>query len=189
MCEIVVAGGVTVYALGDMIVFNRKKRAQFYEEQKAIHQNAIYKAQQSLAAGTASESDLEFLQRETEHDSYLAEKAKEKAARKGIFRRGKEWLFSGLSNEEDHTAVENTVAASGLVKDEIHRGQEKAGDVLRALEDKKSQFSDKAKQAFADEKERQRSGGPLDRLAAGSAEGVEPIQSKSGGWTSFMTKR
>lgn len=170
-----------------MIVYNRKKRAQFYEEQKAIHQNAIYKAQQSIAAGTATEAELEFIQRENEHDTYLAEKAREKAAKKGIFRRGKEWLFSGLSNEEDSIA-EQTSSPEAFVKEELQRGQERTSDVLRSLEDKKNNLQDKAKQAFADEKERQRIGGPLDRLASPTT-ATDAEQPKAGGWTSWMIRK
>lgn len=163
-----------------MIVYNRKKRAQFFQEQKAIHQNAIHKAQQSIAAGTATEAELEFIQREKEHDAYLADKAREKAAKKGIFRRGREWLFSGLSNEEE--------GAREFVKEEVDRGREKGSEVLRSLEGEKERLQDKAQQAFADEKERQRIGGPLNRLA-GSSTVVEPDQPKSGGWTSWMIRK
>ena len=167
-----------------MIIYNRKKRAQFYEEQKALHQNAIYKAQQSIAAGTATEAELEFIQREKDHDAYLAEKAGEKAAKKGFFRRSKEWLFSGLSNE-DEAVTERPPLAQTFVKEEMHRGQERTSEVVRSLESKKDQLQDKAKQAFAEEKERQRLGGPLDRLAD-STSAANKEQPKSGGWISWM---
>lgn len=181
-----VAGGVTVYALGDMIVYNRKKRAEFFAEQKAIHQNAVHKAQQSIASGTATVDEIEFLEREKNHDQYLAETARQKAAKKGIFQRGKEWMFSGLSNGEEEIS-KAAESAEEFVKEEVHRGQEKTSDALRAMEDKKTQLSDKAKQAFADEKERQRTGGPLDQLAAGTTDS-EPSKS-GGGWTSFMIRK
>jgi len=169
-----------------MIVYNRKKRAQFFAEQKAIHQNAIHSAQQSIASGTATEAELEFLQREKDHDLYLADKAKEKAAKKGMFKRGKEWLFSGLSNEDDGAREEEKVKE--FVREEVHTGQEKASEVLRSLEAKKERVQDKAKQAFADEKESQRTGGPLDRLATPSPAG-ESEQPRSGGWTSWMIRK
>lgn len=187
--SIVVAGGVTVYALGDMIVYNRKKRAQFFEEQKAIHQNAIYKAQQSISAGTATEADIEFIKREEEHDAYLAEKAREKAAKKGIFRRGRDWLFSGLSNDDEQPAAEPTTATEGFVKDELHRGQEKSSEILKSLEDRKTRISDNARQAFADEKERQRVGGPLDRLVTPASSSDSEQPKSGGGWTSWMIRK
>lgn len=184
-----VAGGVTVYALGDMMIYNRKKRAQFFEEQKAIHQNAVYRAKQSIAAGVASEADIEFIKREEEHDVVLAEIAQKKN-KKGIFKRGKEWLFSGLKkDEEDNEGVEsgNNEGYDAVIQETDGRSG-RPSEVIKALGEQKTQFADKAKQAFANEKERQESGGPLDRLGT-STKPVDAEQPKSGGWTSFMTRR
>jgi hypothetical protein len=151
---VVVAGGVTVYALGDMIIYNRKKRAQFYEEQKAIHQNAIHNAKQLIAAGTASEQDIEFIQREEEHDRHLAEVARKKAEHKGIFQRGKELLFWGLKKDEEDEIRESSTMQSEGVLSEVSKLGDKASGITRAVDKKQEEVAGTVKQAFADEKRR-----------------------------------
>ena len=186
----VVAGGVTVYALGDMMVYNRKKRAQFFEEQKLIHRNAVLKAKEAIEFGSASEADIEFVQREEQHDAQVAEAARAKAAKKGIFKRGKEWLFSGLKKDEEdvETLADGKKERYESVLHEAGGRGESTSEVIKATGEQKTQFADKAKQAFADEKDKQRSGGPLDRLGT-STKLEDTEQPKSGGWTSFMTRR
>ena len=65
---------------------------------------------------------------------------------------------------------------------------ERESDIVRAIEEKKLAIAAKAKQAFAEEKERQRTGGPLDRLGM-ETEGNTVEPPKGGGWTSWMTRR
>lgn len=181
-----VAGGVTVYALGDMMVYNRKKRAQFFEEQKAVHRNAVFKAQEAILAGSATEQDVEFIQREEQHDAQVAEKARAKAAKKGIFKRGKEWLFSGLKIDEDEA---DTRAETSKDESFVQKVDDRQSRVITALGEQKTEFADKAKQAFADEKDKQRTGGPLDRLGTAPNSDVAEQPKSGGGWTSFMTRR
>ncbi|PVH87260.1 hypothetical protein DL98DRAFT_510123 [Cadophora sp. DSE1049] len=184
----VVAGGVTVYALGDMMIYNRKKRAQFFEEQKAIRANAIYKARQAIEAGTATEEDIKFISLEDEHAARIEALARAKKEKKGIFKRGKEWLFSGLKNEEEGEDVgssERRLGYEALSEEDDALG-ERESDIVRAIEEKKLAISAKAKQAFADEKERQRKGGPLDRLGTKFEDEDQP---KSTSWTSFLGRR
>ncbi|KAH6719142.1 cytochrome oxidase c assembly-domain-containing protein [Leptodontidium sp. MPI-SDFR-AT-0119] len=185
----VVAGGVTVYALGDMMIYNRKKRAQFFEEQKAIHANAIYKARLAIDDGTATEEDIKFISREDEHAAQLEALARAKTEKKGIFKRGKEWLFSGLKKEEEGENVgssERRLGYEALSEEDDTLG-ERESDIVRAIEDKKmAAISVKAKQAFAEEKEKQRNGGPLDRIGTKPQDDDEP---KHTSWTSFLGRR
>jgi len=172
------------------MIYNRRKRAEFYQEQKALKENAIRSARLAIAAGEASQEQVNFIRREEEHDAQLAAAAKAKAAKKGIFKKGKEWLFSGLKNEEEGEDVgtsERRLGYEALSEEDDSFG-ERESDIVRAIEEKKMAISTKAKQAFAEEKERQRSGGPLDRLGLES-EGRTEEPPKSGGWTSWMTRR
>lgn len=168
------------------MIYNRRKRAEFYMEQKALKENAIRSARLAIAAGEASEEQILFIQREEEHDAQL----KARAQKKGIFKRGKEWLFSGLKNEEEGEDVgssERRLGYEGLSEEDDSLGARES-DIVRAIEERKLAITEKAKHAFADEKERQRGGGPLDRLGIES-EGNNREPPKSGGWTSWMTRR
>ncbi|TVY34295.1 hypothetical protein LSUB1_G005874 [Lachnellula subtilissima] len=154
-----VAGVVTVYALGDMMIYNRKKRAEFFAEEKAQHASAIENARRKIQTGSANEEDIRF-------------------------------LFSGLKREEGGDEVgtgENRLGYEGLSEEDDVMG-ERESDIVRAIEEKKMGIADKAKHAFENEKERQRSGGPLDRIgAAPNTNGDE--KPKSNGWFSWMTGR
>ncbi|KAF4621545.1 hypothetical protein G7Y89_g14529 [Cudoniella acicularis] len=186
-----IAGGVTVYALGDMMIHNRRKRAEFFAEQKALHTSAMQNAQRALEFGTATEDQIAFLSREREHDAQVAALEKTKAEKKGIFKRGKEWLFSGLKKEEEGEDVgtsERRLGYEGLSEEDDTLG-ERESDIVRAIEEKKMAISEKVKQAFENEKEKQRTGGPLDRLGTAPKDGASEEQPKAGGWTSFMTRR
>jgi hypothetical protein len=186
----VLAAGFTCYALGDMMIYNRRKRAEFYQEQKALKENAIRSARLAISMGKASEEQVDFIRREEEHEAQLNAAAKAKAAKKGIFKKGKEWLFSGLKNEEEGEDVGSSERRLGYeaLSEEDDSFGERESDIVRAIEEKKMAISTKAKQAFAEEKERQRSGGSLDRLGLES-EGHDAEPPKSGGWTSWMTRR
>jgi hypothetical protein len=179
-----------------MMIYNRRKRAQFYEEQKGLYAAAVHNARLAIEQGTASEEDVEFIRREEEETSRTekikADKAA-KAVRKGIFAISRDWLFSGLKNEEEGDDVgssERRIGYESLSEEDDVMG-ERESDIIRAIEDKKQRVERKVKQAFTDEKERQRSGGILDRLGTSATgnTGSEDEGPKSGGWTSFMTRR
>jgi hypothetical protein len=176
---IVLAGCITVYASGDMIIHNRRKRAEFRAEQKARYEAAIHAARTAIWKGTASEAQIEFISRDEAEQARIAALTTNK---KGIFKRGSEWLFSGLKKEEQNEYMSNSELGS---EQETPRG---VGNALgqRAAEDA-THIKDRAKEAFANEKERQRTGGQLDRLGASVENTTE--SPKSGGWTSFMTRR
>jgi hypothetical protein len=189
--EIVIAGGVTVYALGDMMIYNRRKRREFFAEQKAKHQAAMHEARVAINHGIATESQAEFIAREEAEDARVAS-LKEEKAQKGIFKTAKQWLFFGLKSQEEGSDVGSSGSRLGYeaLSEEDDGLGERESDIVRAIEDKKIAIQEKAKGAFADEKERQRTGGPLDRLGTSvDNTGSREEPPKSGGWTSFMTRR
>jgi hypothetical protein len=174
-----------------MMVHNRRKRAEFFTEQKALKASAIQTAKLAIDNGVATQDQLAFIQREEEHDAQLAAVATAKAAKKGIFGRSKDWLFSGLKKEEEG---ENSTPGDGrpgyeVIYQEGHSITERESGVVRAIDEKKNLISDKTKNAFEEEKQRQRTGGPLDRLGTASKSDLDEEKPNSGGWTSFMVRR
>jgi hypothetical protein len=195
----VIAGGVTVYTLGDMMIYNRRQKRKYFEEQKARHESAVYSARAAIASGTATEDELAFIKREEDHDAWI-NSIKNK---KGVFARSKEWLFSGIKKEEEGEDVgssERRLGYEALSEEDDSLG-ERESDIVRAIEEKKMAIAGKAKAAFADERERQRSGGPLDRLGTAEenkprtipeppmSEDLDQKPKASGGWTSFFIRR
>ena len=170
------------------MIYNRRKRAQFYEEQKGLYAAAVHNARLAVEQGTASEEDVDFLRREEEETARIENIKTDKAAKaagKGIFATTRDWLFSGLKKEEEGDNMENSqrqIGYESLNEEDDGFGERKSG-IIRAIEGKKELVERKVKQAFVDEKERQGSGGPLDRLGTSAMKIVdaEEERRKSGG--------
>jgi len=194
-----IAGGVCVYALGDMMIHNRRKKAEFFQEQKAQHASATETARKKIQTGTATQDDITFMQLEDAHAAEIEAKARAKAERKenSVFNKGKRWLFSGLKKEEEGDDVgtsENRLGYESLSEEDDVLG-ERESDILRAMEEKKLGIVDKAKQAFDKEKEKQRIGGYLDQIGTAPNQNPRTAPNKDGekpessGWFSWMTGR
>ena len=61
--SIVVAGGVTLFSLGDMIVYNRRKRKAYYEEQNLLAYQRLQEAKEAAIKGIATEEQILVLNR------------------------------------------------------------------------------------------------------------------------------
>ncbi|ELR03280.1 hypothetical protein VC83_07286 [Pseudogymnoascus destructans] len=176
-----IAGAVTVYALGDMMIYNRRRRREYFAEQKAINEAATQDAAVALRSGTATAEQLKLLEqqrgqaavaaemrqkaqemREARANAAAAPVAAEKGEGKGIMASATGWLFKGLKTEDrPEVGYGNAVGERG---------------VARAVEARRAEVA-------ATEREREANGGPLDRL------GTEEEEEGKGGWTSFMTRK
>lgn len=173
------------------MIYNRKKRNEFFVEQKAKHQAAIHDARLAINNGIATEDQIAFITREEEEEARLA-KLKQKKS-KGIFKSAKTYLFAGLRKDEQGEDIGTSEARLGYesMSEEDDSLGERESDVVRAIEDKNLAIQNKARQAFAEEKTRERNGGPLDRIGASpndtdARSGEEPPRTS---WTSFFTRR
>lgn len=193
-----VTGAVTIYALGDMIIYNRRKRREYYAEQKALHSSALFEAQKAIQAGHATEAQHAIVEEEFK---YMQE-VKAQANKPGVWARGKEWLFSGMKKENTgeisdelvKQAVEDSTETINIP--EPISSYNGTSEMLKAVDNKKDDIQSRAKSAFDKERELQKIGGPLDRLGTAPegpyAEGGQYADGKSkgsGGWTSFMTRK
>jgi hypothetical protein len=182
-----------VYASGDMMIHNRRKRREYFAEQQALHTAQVYEAQQAARRGMASEEQQALLQKEEQ--ILKMEEAKQAAKNApGVFGRTKEWLISGLKKEEDGGAFstsEEKVGYDGTVaEDEVIRSGE--SKILKAVQENNRDAKEAAERSLKTEVEVQRRGGPLDQLptpavTAEASSGDAPKQ--GGGWTSFMSRR
>lgn len=131
------AGVVTIFALGDMIVYNRKKRASFFREQKELHTAALAEALEARKRGTADDDQLLLLNRErAAHEAEEARKNK-----KGVTAKVREMFFYGLSNEEtvgrmdmtDKDTVEKREIVPGTGLEMTERESEPVRGVLESV--------------------------------------------------------
>lgn len=173
-----IAGVVTVFALGDMIVYNRRKRREWFHEQNQKHAIAMAEAKRAVASGTATEDQILLLNNERNKEEHEKNK-------KGIFKRTKEAIFGGLSEEEQKGGKIGAMAfqASDKAHDafnELRSDAQEAKDnglgILQAVEEKRREG----------EKAQAQDPGPLDRMAE---EAAQAATQKSKSWTSWITGR
>lgn len=139
---------------------------------------------------------------EDDHQATV-EALQRKKAEPGPIGKAKNWLFSGLKKEEEGEDVgssERRLGYEALSEEDDTMG-ERESDIVRAIEEKKMAITDKAKHAFAKERELERKGGPLDRIGTGAATTAavtispasvvvpEEGQPKSRSWSSWVMGR
>lgn len=181
MADIGIAGIVTVFALGDMIIYNRKKRTEWMEGQHAQRRELLQAAYQAAATGTADEDQMLLINQERAAEAA----AQARMAKGGLLKRTKRFLFSGLSNEDATLDDEKTRERDprGALGGEVWKEStsDNSGEtrdqlgIIRAVEDIRR-----------DPKRPQVRGGPLDELAENV---VTSASEKSSSWTSWMVRR
>jgi hypothetical protein len=172
-----------------MMIFNRRKRAEFFAQEKFKYETALQKAREAQELGTATEKQLDFLNKEREHQEKLKQWEEERK-KKGIWARSKAWLFAGMKKEEgeDFGTSESRLGQESL-SEEIETVGEKESNILRGLKAKEWELQQKARKAFEAEKERERNGGPLDRLGTDKERSAsEQEDTHKSGWTSWMVR-
>lgn len=108
----VIAGGIAVFSLGDMIVYNRRKRKSFFAEQHMILQQRLAEARAAAAGGTADEDQMLLINRERAADE--AEEAFKN--REGVWKIVKgAFSTKGLKEEETESGLD-VLGKQGLSK-------------------------------------------------------------------------
>ncbi len=185
----VIAACVTGFALTDMIVHNRSKRAAFYAEQHSLYATRVMEAIEAEKAGQTLDDDQKLVMNRERARVRAEELKKERSWGK----RAKGWLFGGLKKgDEEEGKTEMVVPSEGEVlsligvreSDVLERtrreGEEKGEErrdghgILEAVEEQRREGERLLE-------ERGLRGGPLDRVAE---EAVEKVKG-SGGWMSW----
>ncbi|KAF2153253.1 hypothetical protein K461DRAFT_293527 [Myriangium duriaei CBS 260.36] len=178
----VVCGVFATFAIGDMLIHNRRKRKEWLEEQQQKSSVALEEARTAAARGTANEDQILLLNRERA----AAEAETERKAKTGILSKARDAMFSGASDVEEK---------GGKIMSEVRSAQEqrtKSAQPSGFLEDVNSGVE----KAVTKTKESVKSniefvkggvvGGPLDRQAAATANAISQ-QTKS--WFSWGSGR
>lgn len=166
-----VCGVVATFAIGDMLIHNRRKRNEWLAEQQQKTIRDVAEARRALQAGIAlNEDQILLLNRERAADE--AEAAKKN--KKGILASVKESVFGGLAEEEEKGG--KIGAASRAVREKLEvQTEEQPQDfgILKAVEEKR-------RSGEVVEEVLHPTGGPLDRQAA-------EVAGKAKSWTGWMT--
>ncbi|KAF2834772.1 hypothetical protein M501DRAFT_943629 [Patellaria atrata CBS 101060] len=175
-----VAGLVTVFALGDMMIYNRRKRKVWLEEQQVQHARDLAIAKQAMAEGRANDKQILLLNRERA----FQESEEAKANKKGV--------FSGLFGGSEAAGAVKKIKGGGNVEERVDKGIERDEGVAVAKavdEAEPSSQSVPIEEGRRDTEVRmlpQPAGGNLDRLGKNVATGVSK-ETKS--WTSWIIGR
>ena len=184
---IVISGGVAVFSLGDMMIYNRRKRKLFFEEQHMLLKQRLAEAREAAAHGTADGDQMLLLNRERAAEE--AEQARK--AKKGPWKAFQNlFTIEGLSEEDKGSKLDvlgeeglKKLGAESSVLESVERSsspeEEKPSlGIIQAVEDKR-------RDGERELQERGMKGGPLDTIAE---QAIVAGKSK-GGWISWMTSR
>lgn len=164
-----VCGTFASFAIGDMLIHNRRKRKEWLEEQQRKSAIALEEAREAAALGRANDDQILLLNRERAAQEAEATRK----ANKGIFTRTKEAIVGGTPEVEEK---------GGRIMAEVRAAQQKASTTTSAasqqasgvIEDVNSGVSTavaKAKEAIAPQVT-SLTGGPLDRQAQASTDAI-----------------
>ena len=159
-----------MFALSDMIVYNRRRRNEYYKLQVEHRQAVLEAAKAAEANGTATTIQLQLLQSEKER----LEQEKEKKSR-GWFTKIREELIGGLQKEDVKGGT------MGIVLNDSRTPTESQGNigVVRSVEE----VMDSAKDAMGrDTSSISVVGGPLDQHATKAAQDVEKATKSWWNW-------
>lgn len=174
----VVSAVVATAGITDMMIHNRKRRNEWFAEQQAKSAKELAEAKRALSVGGATEDQVLLINRERAADA--AEEAKKN--RPGVFKRTTNWLFSGLSQEEQKGGRLGAANASLQPVTEEILGQQHDRSVLQAAEEKLE--SHRRQGEKLEEVVRPR-GGPLDRQAQHT---IDVVADTSKGWFSWLQR-
>ncbi|KAI1750708.1 hypothetical protein F4782DRAFT_532199 [Xylaria castorea] len=188
---------VTVYATADMMMYNRKRRNEFFAVQKQMKQDSLEAARLAYMTSTATDEQIA-----------LVEDATAKAKEAGVALPPILSSPQSPAGWETTTTTTPTTAAAAAVGDETQQQQKKGGGVsgwlfggLKREDDVQTAddrwrstttttttsqenvgdtFHDKAKAAFESERDNQRRGGTLDQVGLDDAAAAEGSGKKKG---------
>ncbi|KAI8944071.1 hypothetical protein F4801DRAFT_267376 [Xylaria longipes] len=186
---------VTVYATADMMMYNRKRRNEFFALQKQLKEDSLEAARLAYMTGTATDEQVALVEDATarakeagitlpsilsvpqspapaggREPTTTAEHVGEEDAQQGKKRGGiTGLLFGGLKREDDVQTADDRWRSPSTTTTTT---TENVGDALR----------DKAKAAFETERDNQRRGGPLDQVGHDAAAAAAEGSGKKKGW-------
>lgn len=157
-----------------MVIYNRNKRKGWLADVLAKREADLVVARKALAEGTLTQDQILLLNQER-----IAEEARiAKEQKAGIFKRTKDFLFGGLSKEEQQGGKLTGLTREGENEAQLGGSSQKTGEglgILKAVEEQKTTQIGS-----------QSVGGPLDRAAD---DATQAIKSTSKSWTSWIGGR
>lgn len=169
-------GVLAVFSIGDMIVYNRRKRAIYFAAQERDQALVLASAREAVAAGTASPAQTALVVGIAEEEEAMEKKkAERKAPSKLLWWLHGDWKEEKLLEEQRRAALAEFKRLEG----------EGSGGVTSAVREARDSVAEKVSSSLATSTATAApvAGGPLDQEAATAAQKVEE---KGKGWLGWM---
>ena len=176
----VISGVVATAGITDMLLHNRRRRNEYLAEQQAKSAKVLADARGAVTLGTVTEDQMLLINRARA----AQEAAEAKKNRPGVFKRTTNWLFSGLSTEEQKGGRLGAAAATGssVIAQAVQPpAQQHERGILQAVEDKveaNRRQVEKVQEVILP------FGGPLDRQAQHA---LDTVKGTSTSWLGMFT--
>lgn len=164
-------GVLAVFSIGDMVVYNRRKRAIFFEDQEREQAKILNTARVAVAEGHATPAQAALVEGIAEEERLMDLKKAERKAPSKIL-----WWLHGEWNEDKALKEQRRLAVEDFQKQEMQAtGQ---GSVTQAVQAAQQARSEIAQPTV---------GGPLDQEAAkATAFAEKTVKSASTGWFGWL---
>lgn len=177
-------GVLAVFSIGDMIVYNRRKRAIYFAEQEREQAKILEAARSAVAAGTASPAQTALVVGIAEEEEALQKKLAERKAPSKLL-----WWLHGDWKEEKLLEEQRKAALAEFKKSEAE-GQSAGvnaglGSVTAAVQEARDKVADKVSSTLSTTTTASApvAGGPLDQEAAKATQKAEQTGK---GWLGWM---
>ena len=155
---------LAVFSIGDMVVYNRRKRAIYFEDQEREQAKILALARESVQNGSATPAQKALVEGIAEEEELMQKKIAERKAPSKLL-----WWMHGEWKEERELKEQRRLAVEDFKQKEALAAREGLG-VTQAAQEARS------------------NGGPLDQQAAQAAQLAEKTaEGVSKGWFSWAT--
>jgi hypothetical protein len=174
-------GVLAVFSIGDMIVYNRRKRAIYFAAQEREQALILSAAREAVANGTASAAQTALVVGIAEEEEAMEKKKAERKAPSKLM-----WWLHGDWKEEKLLEEQRRAALAEFKRMEEEGSREGGvGGVTRAVREARDHVAEKVESTLSTSTATAApvEGGPLDQEAASAAQKVEE---KGKGWLGWM---
>jgi hypothetical protein len=172
---------LAVFSIGDMIVYNRRKRAIFFKQQEDEQARILASARDAVASGMATPAQRALVEGIREEEEAMAQKKKERKVGSRLL-----WWLHGDWKEEKALEEQRKLAVLDAVK-QVKNEQSGLG-VTQAVQEARTNSSPEPTLAGAPVNA-STVGGPLDQVAANAASSTEKTSKGWFGWASGGSKK
>jgi hypothetical protein len=172
-------GVLAVFSIGDMIVYNRRKRAIYFAEEERAQARILENARNAVSQGTATAAQTALVSGIAEEQELMEKKKSERKAPSRLL-----WWLHGDWKEDKEIAEQRRLALEELKKHEMTGGQ--GVGIVDAVQEARQNFTSTSSSTAP---HTPLVGGPLDNTAEKATQKVEQTGKGWFGWMMGGSKK